>query len=300
VTIAQIVPDIDGDDNPDVLVHAIMYDLTTWEIALQVIAKRGYDGSHLWEEAAAENSLIFAFPAGDLDGDGWGDVIVNLLEIDLDTWEIALQVITKKGNNGTHLWEAESNELIWVAASCHGYEHDLNCDGKNDLLIRICTEMHAVTVAPTGEPTDEDGGVKDVFATEDNVYATGSGFTPNTYVDVYIVGDLAWTDGMVIPPDVSSDGMNTVPTNAAGDIVPTDVWPAPLTPGEYDIVFDANRNGIYDVGIDVVDNPAHPGFVVTGAPPPRVPTVSQWGIVAMMVLFMALLVWAVRRRRLAS
>ena len=77
MTIAQIVPDIDGDDNPDVLVHAIMYDLTTWEIASQVIAKRGYDGSHLWEEAAAENSLMFAFPAGDLDGDGDVDVAVG-------------------------------------------------------------------------------------------------------------------------------------------------------------------------------------------------------------------------------
>ena len=50
MTIAQIVPDIDGDDNPDVLVHAIAYDLTTWEIASQVIAKSGHDGSHLWED----------------------------------------------------------------------------------------------------------------------------------------------------------------------------------------------------------------------------------------------------------
>jgi hypothetical protein len=41
MTIAQIVSDIDGDDNPDVLVHAIVYDLTALEIASQVIAKGG-------------------------------------------------------------------------------------------------------------------------------------------------------------------------------------------------------------------------------------------------------------------
>ncbi len=303
ITIAQIVPDIDGDDNPDVLVHAITHDLTTWEIASQVIAKRGHDAAHLWEEpegGVEEGCLTFALPAGDLNGDGLADVIAYVLEIDLDTWEIASEVITKKGNSGTHLWQGESNELIWIAASRDGYEYDLNCDGRNDLLIGISTEMHAITVAPTGEPTDEGGGAKDVFATEEDVYCTGSGFPPNTDVDVYIVGDLAWTDGMVIPPDVSSDGMNTVPTDAAGDITPTEVWPAPLTPGEYDMVFDANRNGIYDVGIDVVDNPAHPGFVVTGAPPPRVPALSQPGIIAIITLFAGLMVWTVRRRRLAS
>ena len=89
-------------------------------------------------------------------------------------------------------------------------------------------------------------------------------------------------------------------TNAAGDIVPADVWPPPLTPGEYDIVFDANQNGIYDVGIDAVDNPHRPGFVVTGAQPPMVPTQTHWGIVAMIGLFAGLLAWTVRRRRLAS
>jgi hypothetical protein len=28
------------------------------------------------------------------------------------------------------------------------------------------------------------------------------------------------------------------------------------------MVFDANRNGVYDEVLDVVDHPAHPGFVV--------------------------------------
>jgi len=39
---------------------------------------------------------------------------------------------------------------------------------------------------------------------------------------------------------------------------------------------------------------------VGATPPPGVPTVNHWGIVAMITLFAGLLVWAVRRRRLAS
>jgi hypothetical protein len=35
-------------------------------------------------------------------------------------------------------------------------------------------------------------------------------------------------------------------------------------------------------------------------PPPGVPTVNHWGIVAMITLFAALLVWTVRRRQAAS
>jgi hypothetical protein len=107
-----------------------------------------------------------------------------------------------------------------------------------------------------------------MYVTGETVYATGSGFIPNTDVDVCIVGDRAWTNGMAISPDISSDGMNIVPTDAAGNLGPANVWPPPLTPGEYDMVFDANQNGVYDAATDVVDHPDHPGFVVQ-APPPR-------------------------------
>ena len=120
---------------------------------------------------------------------------------------------------------------------------------------------------PTGESTDSVGVGRKTYTTEEIVYATGSGFPANTDVDVYIVGDDAWTDGMVIPPDVSTDGMNTVPTDGTGDLVgPANVWPPPLTPGEYDMVFDVNQNGVYNAGVDVVDDPNHPGFVVQSEP----------------------------------
>ena len=125
-----------------------------------------------------------------------------------------------------------------------------------------CAFTNTLLTSPTGYSSDLDGVGKDTYTTREAVYATGSDFVPNTYVDVYIVGDLAWSDGMAIPPDVSRDGMDTVLTDAIGNLGPTLVWPPPLTVGEYDMVFDANRNGVYDEVFDVVDHPAHPGFAV--------------------------------------
>jgi hypothetical protein len=90
----------------------------------------------------------------------------------------------------------------------------------------------------------------------------GSCIPASTNVDIYIVENLTWTNGMSIPSDVSSDGMNTVAADGDGNLGPAIVWPAPLTGGEYDIVLDANQNGTYDAGIDQVDDPNHPGFIV--------------------------------------
>ena len=39
------------------------------------------------------------------------------------------------------------------------------------------------------------------------------------------------------------------------------VWHAPLTTGGYDVVIDANQNGVYDASTDGLDS-GSPGFVV--------------------------------------
>ena len=158
---------------------------------------------------------------------------------------------------------------------------------------------------PMGEATDSAGTGKDAYTTGEVVYATGSGFAPNTYVDVYIVGDLAWADGMAIPPDVSPDGVDTMLTDPTGNLGPTPVWIPPLTPGEYDMVFDANQNGVYDAATDVVDDPNHPGFVIQ-APAPiggiivpvnRLELLVPWLGLAGLISLATLGVGLVRRRR---
>ena len=99
------------------------------------------------------------------------------------------------------------------------------------------------------------------------------------------VPDQDWNDGDPIPQDVTG-AVETV-SAANGDIPPVLVWHAPLTPGRYDIVIDANRNGVYNAATDGLDSGA-PGFVVVASPPPTpptdVPTLTPPGIIALVGL----------------
>jgi uncharacterized repeat protein (TIGR01451 family) len=114
------------------------------------------------------------------------------------------------------------------------------------------TTQHAYTTvatAPTIESCDAVGTRKDSYDTDDTVYVNGSGYMPSTSYYVYVVNDTTWVDRMAIPGSpvsVASDGLGT--------IHPTIVWSPPLTPGRYDIVVDVNCNGLYEVGIDTLDN----------------------------------------------
>jgi hypothetical protein len=164
---------------------------------------------------------------------------------------------------------------------------DEDCDGKIDCADSNCASNPACCTPAIGSD-------KSVYHTDEVVYLSGSCLPPGSNVDFYIVQNLTWSDGMAIPSDLSSDGVNTfttdvygslssdgmntfttkgygnlssngmnsVSTNGAGNLGTRILWQPPLTPGEYDIVADVNRNGFYDVGIDYVNNPNHPGFTV--------------------------------------
>jgi hypothetical protein len=115
---------------------------------------------------------------------------------------------------------------------------------------------------PSGDATNSDGLSEGTYHPEDTVYVVGSGFVPSAVVHVYVVSDATWFDGMAIPPDLSGDGMNAVSAGTGGSFGPVAIWSPPLVAGEYDVVFDANRNGIFDLATDAVHDPNHPGFVV--------------------------------------
>jgi len=125
------------------------------------------------------------------------------------------------------------------------------------------------------------------------VYAAGSGFTPGTNADIYVIPDQDWNDGDQVPQDITG-AVETVSVNN-GDIAPVLVWHAPLTPGEYDIVIDANRNGVYDASTDGLDS-GSPGFVVIDMPPVPVPTLAPIGIIALISLLCVAGVGRIRRR----
>ncbi len=125
-----------------------------------------------------------------------------------------------------------------------------------------CTFNNVVSAPPSGDATNSDGLSQGTYHPEDTVYVVGSGFVPSTIVHVHVVSDATWFDGMAIPPDLSGDGMNAISTGSSGSLGPVAIWSPPLVAGEYDVVFDANQNGIFDAATDAVHDPNHPGFVV--------------------------------------
>jgi hypothetical protein len=178
--------------------------------------------------------------------------------------------------------------------------------GYRDAWLDYNQHLVQCGVPPEGRATDAAGVGMDVYTTDEIVYATGTGFPPNSDVDVHIVGDLAWSDGDAIPPDVSG-GVETVTTDGNGDLGPAPVWQPLLTPGEYDMVFDANQNGVYNAGTDVVDDPNHPGFIVIAVGPKpiggiivpmsKVELLAPYMGLAALLSLVALTVALVRRRR---
>ena len=108
-----------------------------------------------------------------------------------------------------------------------------------------------------GEATDSTGVSQSVFAAGGDIYATGNGFPPNTFITLYVVPAQTWTDGMPIPPERARA---TVQTDAQGNLGPTLVWPNAQV-GQYDLVFD-DSNGQYDEGIDIVVGLTQTGFTV--------------------------------------
>jgi len=111
-------------------------------------------------------------------------------------------------------------------------------DGVENGIISDPGAPGVPSAQPTASSTSATGARRDTYRVDENVYTTGSGFTPSTNVDIHVVPDQDWNDGDPIPADVTG-AVETVSVNN-GDVGPVLVWHAPLTPGSYDIVIDAN------------------------------------------------------------
>jgi hypothetical protein len=84
-----------------------------------------------------------------------------------------------------------------------------------------------------------------------------------------------------------------------GGVCPVLVWHAPLVAGVYDIVIDANRNGVYDAPTDGLDS-GSPGFVVVADAPPTppvpVPAIAPIGIIGLIGLLCIIGTFMIGRR----
>ncbi len=118
----------------------------------------------------------------------------------------------------------------------------------------IMTYANLVFTPPSIESCDSSGTEKDEFSQFQDVYANGSSFTPFGTYDCYIVDDVTeWMDSMPIPARVPGTA-TSVFSYANGTVVPGIVWSDPATIGKYDMIVDVNGNGLYDKGIDALDD----------------------------------------------
>jgi len=131
--------DLDGDDQADVLVQILGYNETTRDKTATVIAKRGHNGEHLWEESVTGMDLS-ALPASDLNGDKKRDVVVHIHEYDDATDTTKDTVIAKRGYDGKRIWTTESDGPIWVGSAWA----DLNGDEIADVLLGSYDQVYAL------------------------------------------------------------------------------------------------------------------------------------------------------------
>jgi PKD repeat protein len=179
----------------------------------------------------------------------------------------------------------DASESVDLDGSIILYEWDWNSDGVYDYSSTSPTASHAysspglytvtlrvtdddgltdtatdtktiglIPVETTIESCDSSGATKDTFDVADDVYVKGTGYLPSTTYDLYVVLDEAvWSDGMTIPARVFGTA-TAVSSDAGGNVPATLVWPGLLVLGKYDIVVDVNGNGVYDEGIDALDD----------------------------------------------
>ena len=146
-------------------------------------------------------------------------------------------------DDGDYYWRVMSTDQ-------HGAESGWSAANGGDIAFRLNT-------------VEEVGySFKGKYRTNEDVSVSGGGFVPGSEVDVYLVAEGEWLGGETIA-NYGIVALKTLTANGDGEIEGV-VWEAPLEVGEYDVVFDANQNGIYDEVTDFVSHPNHPGFVVVG------------------------------------
>ena len=109
--------------------------------------------------------------------------------------------------------------------------------------------MNFMQPAQTVWASDALGNDKEVFEPSDSVFASvqAAGQTVTFYVTAH---HETWVDGNVLA-DVSG-GAEHVTLNPSG-VQTVEVWVPLLVSGSYDVVLDANNNGVFDSGVDCAD-----------------------------------------------
>jgi hypothetical protein len=127
--------DLDGDGLYDLFIEKNQYNSSTGLETANLIAMKGTDGTHLWDESiTGAECIIYPIFMTDIDSDDLDDVIIYEQRFNKSTEIQTINLIAKKGKDGTHLWE---QNVIGSDQISYGIWDDLDGDGVFDVIVDV-------------------------------------------------------------------------------------------------------------------------------------------------------------------
>ena len=131
ISMAFPASDLNGDNATDLLVMNISSDPDTGAFNSEILAFSGADGSTLWQKEYP-GALVFATAAGDLNGDGQTDIMVNEI-LAAASFIPYSGVSALDGRNGTAIWSRPQ-----ILAMTFAYPvQDINGDNASEFLVHV-------------------------------------------------------------------------------------------------------------------------------------------------------------------
>jgi len=131
ISLAFPAKDLNGDNATDLLVMNISSDADTGAFNSEISAFSGGDGSTLWQKDYP-GSLVFATTAGDLNGDGQTDVMIDEI-LAAASFIPYSSVSALDGSNGTVIWSRPRMLAMTIAYPVK----DASGDNASEFLVHV-------------------------------------------------------------------------------------------------------------------------------------------------------------------
>ena len=191
--------DLDGNGQEDILVTINAEN--DWDD--RTIAKRGYNGEHLWERLGMIDFVL----TGDLDGDGGADILYY------DTTSNTITALS--GFDGTELWDWYAWGVVIKAIPAG----DVDGDGTKDVIV---VEKSGLEV-PIYEATVEDVNIHAVNGKNGSVIWTIDPWTMYSWGFSYSESNVSVSEVFAVE-DLNNDGRDDIVVVITGVEVFTDPW----------------------------------------------------------------------------
>ena len=131
ISLAFPATDLNGDNATDLLVMNLSSDADTRAFNSEISAFSGGDGSTLWQKEYP-GSLVFATTAGDLNGDGQTDIMINEI-LSAASFIPYSSVSVLDGSNGTVIWSRPQLLAMTIAYPVQ----DTSKDNATQFLVHV-------------------------------------------------------------------------------------------------------------------------------------------------------------------